>query len=446
MRVLVVDDERYVATGIMRFLEAEGMESVWASNGEDALRQLEARPFDGIVSDLRMPGMGGIGLLDAARERGLRVPFILVSGYGEVEDAVDAMKRGASDFLRKPFNPEELLLRLRRAAEDRGLREAADFGRAAAGGATLIGESRATRAVRDIVARVGPTQATVLITGESGTGKEVVARSIHALSSAPESPFVAVNLGGLPEQLAESELFGYEKGAFTGAFSRKIGFLEAAGEGTIFLDEIGEMGAPLQVKLLRVLQERRVTRLGATGSVPLRARVLAATNRDLEREVREGAFREDLFYRVNVVRIALLPLRERKEDIPELAGAALARISARMGRVPPALAPDALRKLVAHDYPGNVRELENILERALIFAKGPGIGPEDLDIPSGSGGRAREMPPPRTLRAMEAAAVETALLRWNGNRAKAAEELGIGRRTIFDLIDRYGIDVPAQGQ
>jgi two-component system response regulator AtoC len=440
MKILVVDDQRSVATGIMRFFELEGWKSAWAANGEDALRALEAEAFDAVVSDLRMPVMGGMQLFESTRDQGLRVPFIFISGYGEIEDAVEAMKKGAADFLRKPFDPDELILRLRRAAEDRALREAVEFGRSAAGGAVIIGESKAMRGIRDTVAAVGPASATVLITGESGTGKEVVARALHASSAAPEAPFVAVNLGGVPEQLAESELFGYERGAFTGAGARKIGFLESAGEGTIFLDEIGEMGAPLQVKMLRVLQERRITRLGAVSPVPLRARIVAATNRDIEREVREGRFREDLYYRINVVRMSLPPLRERKEDIPILAGAAMARIATRMGRSTPSLAPDALRKLAAHGYPGNVRELENILERALIFSRDMVLGAGDLDIPDRTGEPVRELPAPRTLRDMEIAAVETALRRWNGNRVKAAEELGIGRRTIFDLIERYGID------
>lgn len=443
MKVLVVDDDPGVARGISRFLELEGHQIQIATGGLEALRILESESIDAVVSDLRMPDLDGLALIEQIRDRGEKVPIILISGVGEVEDAVQAIKRGAADFLRKPFEPAELSMRLGKAVEDRTLREAAEYGRTLARTSFFAGESRAVREIRSIIAKVGSTRSTVLLTGESGTGKEVVAKAIHAASEKPEAPFVPVNLGGVPDQLAESELFGYERGAFTGADGRKIGYFEAAGEGTLFLDEIGEIGQSIQVKLLRALQERRLSRLGSTASISWRARLIAASNRDLDREVREGRFREDLFYRLDVVRIHLPPLRDRMEDLPILSGNLVAKISERMGRSAPALSSAALRKLGTHSFPGNVRELENILERSLIFSKSNEIEAEDIELPRRveKPDKRYDLATGRTLKEIEAEAIRRCLLRWGGNRVKAAEELGIGRRTIFELIDRYGIRV-----
>jgi two-component system response regulator AtoC len=279
----------------------------------------------------------------------------------------------------------------------------------------------------------------VLITGESGTGKEVIARRIHALSSRAEAPFVAINSGGMPETLLESELFGYERGAFTGAERRKIGMFELASSGTLFLDEIGDMPLHLQVKLLRVLQERRIQRLGSTQPVPVDARFIAATHQDLSAKVREGHFREDLFYRLNVIRLEVPPLRERLDDLPLLTGQILVRLNARLGKAVRAIAPEALEALRFYPFPGNVRELENLLERAMIFAESDTLGLSDLALPRAA--RPLPSPAPATLDGLERQAIIAALQRWEGHRTRAAGELGISRRTLLNKIKQYGIEL-----
>ncbi|HTZ51328.1 MAG TPA: sigma-54 dependent transcriptional regulator, partial [Spirochaetia bacterium] len=322
--------------------------------------------------------------------------------------------------------------------------------RTAAGGTRLVGESAAMRSLRAMIEKVAAGDTTVLLTGESGTGKEVAAREIHARSRKAGDPFVAVNIGGIHENLVESELFGHEKGAFTGAEARTTGLFELAGSGTIFLDEIGEMPLPLQVKLLRVLQERKTRRLGGTRDIPIQARIISATNRNIEDLVRAGRFREDLYYRLNVVRIAVPPLRERREDIPLLAGHLLEKLRLRLGRPARALTPQALDALVAYPFPGNIRELENILERAMIAGEAPTIIPADLDLgrscpirAEGKGGTTAEAPDPAgpvSMDEVEREAIVRALAKWEGNRTRAAEELGISRRTIFYKIKRYGLE------
>ncbi len=435
----MVDDEKSIREAAVRYLALEGIETVTADNGLAAQRLLLEEVFAAAIVDVRMPGMGGLELLRWVREEGPRVPVIMISAFGEVRDAVEAMKLGAADYLVKPFDADEMVLRLKKVVEAQELRDRVV--QAQAGGAQeqdLAGSSPAMRRVREIASRVAPTPTTVLITGESGTGKEVVARLIHRLSPRADSPFVAVNIGGLPETLLESELFGFEKGAFTGADARKPGLLEMAGSGTLFLDEIGEMPPALQVKLLRVLQERRLTHLGGTRPIPIDARIVAATNRDLEARVRAGSFREDLFYRLNVVRIEVPPLRQRKEDIPEIAGVLLQRLARRLSRPAPTLGDSALERLLAHPFPGNIRELENLLERAMIFAEGAVLEGRDLDLPAAAAA-ARE-PQPETLASIERRAIAAALHRWQGNRTRAAQELGIGRRTLQNKIKEYGLE------
>jgi len=453
MRVLIVDDEENIRDSIQRLFELEGIEAATAADGVDAAAVLAEQAFDAVVLDLRMPGMDGQQLLERIRAEGLRTPVVMISALGEIADAVTALKAGADDYLLKPFDPTELILKVRAVAAARRREDLVEAGsRTAEGGSRLIGESPATRALRRSIAKVAAGNATVLITGDSGCGKEVVAREIHALSPAAQEPFVAINIGGIHEQLIESELFGHEKGAFTGAEARKPGLFELAGAGTIFLDEIGEMPLPLQVKLLRVIQERKSRRLGGTSDIPIAARILSATNRDIEARVKEGRFREDLYYRLNVLRIAVPPLRERLEDIPLLAGFLLERISGRMGRPRCRLSRDALDALSAYDYPGNVRELENILERALIYGEDDEIRAGDLSLggPAGAGpaglrragaaaGRA-PLKAAESLDDLERDAVLRALRKHDGNRTRAAEELGVSRRTILNKIKRYGIE------
>jgi two-component system, NtrC family, response regulator AtoC len=455
VNVLIVDDEKNIRESIGRLFSLEGIESAVAADGTEAATRLSEIAFDAVVLDLKMPGMDGQKLLEWIRSAGLRTPVIMISALGDINDAVKALKSGADDYLIKPFDPAELILRVRTLVAGKIRQDQLEAGsRTAEHGTQLVGESAAVRALRAMIEKVAAGATTVLITGESGTGKEVVAREIHALSPHAAEPFVAVNIGGIHENLVESELFGHEKGAFTGAEIRTTGLFELAGSGTVFLDEIGEMPLPLQVKLLRVLQERKTRRLGGTRDIPIQARIMSATNRDIEDHVRAGRFREDLYYRLNVVRISVPPLRERRDDIPLLAGHLLEKLRLRMGKPAKRLAPGALDALMAYLFPGNIRELENILERAMIACEDETIVAADLDL-----GRARprqeqekassRAAPPGTpsepshsssMGEIERQAITRALAKWNGNRTKAAQELGISRRTIINKIKRYGLE------
>ena len=371
--------------------------------------------------------------------RSAAIPVIMMSGYGRITDAVEAMKLGAQDYVVKPVNPEELIIRVKRLIDNQKLKEQVELGRRERFGEQIwIGDSPRMVEIKTLVEKVAPTPSTVLIMGESGTGKEVVARAIHQLSSRAEKPFIAVNLGGIPDTLLESELFGYERGAFTGAVSRKIGMFELASGGTLFLDEIGEMPLHLQVKLLRVLQERKIQRLGGIQSIPVDARILAATNRDLEQQVHSGAFREDLFYRLNVIQIKVPPLRERQEDIPKLVGYFLKKYIRIMGKSVRRIDPESLRVLQNYQFPGNVRELENMMERVVILADSEMIHLRDLDICPEP---ASEMTLKRgTLADMERQIILTTLRQWQGNRTHTAKELGITRRTLLNKIKGYGAE------
>lgn len=439
MRVLVVDDEPNIRASIERYLQLSGLEVVSAENGLSAQRLLREEVFAAGIIDLRMPGLDGLELLRWLREEGQRLPVIMISAYGEIRDAVEAMKLGAEDYVVKPFDPEELVVRLKHILANRRLAAEVELGsRAAPQGLPELGNTPRMRELAVMIEKVAGTSSTVLITGESGTGKEVVARRIHALSPRCEAPFVAVNIGGIPETLLESELFGYERGAFTGAERRKIGMFELASSGTLFLDEIADMPLHLQVKLLRVLQERRIQRLGATQPIPIDARFIAATHADLAVRVKEGRFREDLYYRLAVVRLEVPPLRERLDDLPLLAGQILARLNAKLGKSVRGIEPAALAALRAYSFPGNVRELENLLERAMIFAGSDTLGSADLALPRAAG--PHPPPPPASLDGLERRAIVEALQRWEGNRTRAAAELGISRRTLLNKIKEYGIE------
>jgi two-component system response regulator AtoC len=449
MRILVTDDEKNIRESIQRLLGLEGIDAETACDGRQAAALLAEQAFDAVVLDLKMPSMDGQQVLDWMRAEGIRTPVIMISALGEIADAVKALKSGAADYLVKPFDPAELLLRIRSVVADRQREDLIEAGaRTAAAGPRLVGDGQAVRGLRELIRKVAATRTTVLVTGESGTGKEVVAREIHACSPDAAEPFVAVNIGAVHEGLVESELFGHEKGAFTGADGRKPGLFELAGAGTLFLDEIGEMPLPLQVKLLRVIQERKARRLGGTRDIPIAARIISATNRNVEDLVRAGRFREDLYYRLNVVRVDVPPLRERREDLPALAGYLLERIRTRLARPPKPLAPDAMDALAAYPFPGNIRELENVLERALITSDGPAITAPDLGLgtpagkPAAPTGQPRPPSPSAPAAAAadaERAAIARALEKWQGNRTKAAEDLGISRRTILYKIKRYGL-------
>ena len=450
MRILIVDDEKQLALSLKDYFEPDGVEADIALDGTAGRQKLEENPYDVLVSDLRMPGLDGMQLLRWVKDEGPNIPVIVMSAHGEIRDAVEAMKIGAYDYLVKPFDPDELLIRIRKAVENHRLAlsfRAGVSGKKAAGG--MIGESPGIKEITRMLEKAAPSQATILLTGESGTGKEVAARMVHSLSKR-EGPFVPINMGAFPEHLLESELFGYEKGAFTGADLRKQGLVESAQGGTLFLDEIAELPLHLQVKLLRVLQERKVQRLGSLKGTPIDLRVVAATNRDLEEQLKLGKFREDLYYRINVIRVRLPPLRDRREDIPLLAGAFLAHFSSNMGRRIEGISQNALDLLLRHDFPGNVRELENAIERACILSDSEVLQPRDFDfiaagrLPGPRDGKVPEkdiaVDKVRTLEEMEKETITAALARNSFHREKTAAELGITRRTLLNKIKEYDLD------
>ncbi|MDR2110178.1 MAG: sigma-54 dependent transcriptional regulator [Spirochaetaceae bacterium] len=448
MRVLIVDDERNIRESLRKYLSLEGIDSKSAETGEAALDCLKTEAFDAVILDLRLPGKSGQEVLEWIGGQGIPSPVIMISAHGQITDAVDALKSGAKDYLVKPFDPAELIIKLRGLVENKRRENVIEAGkRTESRKNVLIGDTPAIRKILARIDRIAASDVTVLISGESGTGKEVAAREIHNRGAYAAEPFAAVNIGGIHEGLMESELFGHEKGAFTGAAARKPGLFELAGRGTIFLDEIGEMSLPLQVKLLRVIQERKIRRLGGLSDIPVSARIISATNRDPEAMVREGRFREDLYYRLNVFRITLPALRERREDIPLLAEYLLNKLAARMGRAPAVLTAPAMDRLWGYSFPGNIRELENILERALIYAEGSEIRLEDIDLHWTGDEEPRndeaESPtggvPRGSLEGIEKKAIREALARWGGNRTKAAEELGVSRKTILNKIKTYGL-------
>ena len=463
MRILIIDDEKNLRDSIAAYLESEGMEARTAASGEAGKALLETERFDAVVVDLRMPGMSGLDFLAWLKDGGPLVPAIMISAHGDIKDAVEAMKRGAADYLVKPFNPDELVVRLRMVIGNARLAASATAMQSVANtsvrlntpgiDAQWIGSSPAMKEVRTLVERVAPTDSTVLVTGESGTGKEVVARLIHRLSKRSSGPFIPINMGGIPENLIESELFGYEKGAFTGADSRKTGLCELANGGTLFLDEVGDMPLPLQVKLLRMLQEKKIMRLGGSRQIPIDVRIIAATNKDLEQAVKQGNFREDLFYRLAVIRLRLPPLRDRREDIPILAKLFVDRFTAEMGRPPLKLAEDALEVLNRYSFPGNVRELENAVERAVILSEGSELHGRDFSFAgsamdgqmkepefTGSASSASELAGDiKPLDMLEREAILRALAFYQGHREKTAQALGITRRTLLNKLKEYQI-------
>ncbi|MDR2246007.1 MAG: sigma-54 dependent transcriptional regulator [Treponema sp.] len=455
MRVLITDDERNIRESLKKYLGLEGIDSQCVETGEETLLLLERESFDAVILDLKLPGMSGQEVLAWMRDRGVSLPVVMISAHGQIPDAVEALKTGARDYLIKPFDPAELSIKLRQLVDDKRRENLLEAEKRIAGPGGLIGGTEAMRRISARIDRIAASDVTVLITGESGTGKEVAAREIHRRSPGASEPFVAVNIGGIHEGLMESELFGHERGAFTGASARKQGLFELAGRGVIFLDEIGEMPPPLQVKLLRVLQERKIRRLGGSAAIPVGARIVSATNRDLEALVKDGRFREDLYYRLNVFRLTLPPLRERREDIPLLTEHLLRKLSVRMSRPAPSLLPEALEKLRGYSFPGNIRELENILERALIYGGGKKIHPGDIDIRQDAGfsgavagngvsgnGVVSNVVSGNivSLEELEKQAVREALVRCKGNRTRAAEALGISRKTILNKIKIYGLE------
>ncbi|QCQ21100.1 sigma-54-dependent Fis family transcriptional regulator [Desulfoglaeba alkanexedens ALDC] len=448
-KVLFVEDDASLRLTQTLYLEQEGFTVTAASGRRGARKSLEQDSFDLVVTDLRLGEASGIDVLRDTRSLQPEAEIIVITGYGSVESAVEAMKEGAYDYLTKPVDPEQLVRVLRKALERRALRLQVDHLQVRcareAGLDGFVAVSPAMRLVLSAVDDVAATDATVLIEGESGTGKELIAKLIHQRSRRAMGPFLGINCGAMPENLLESELFGHVRGSFTGAHRDKKGLFEAAGGGTLFLDEIGELSPNFQVKLLRTLQEGTIRRVGDIRETFVDVRIIAASNRDLIGLVHEGAFRQDLYFRIKVVPIHLPPLRERREDILPLAEMFVRRLSDRMGRKPPELSPAAKEKLYGHCWPGNVRELENTLERALIFNRGDRLEADDFTLeacpphPSAGFGTAAEDARDWrvSLEEIERRHILDVLERCGGNRTKAARILGIGTNTLWRKIKRY---------
>ncbi len=436
-RILVADDEPGLREFVTDSLELDGHSVVAAKDGREASKLLDERGFDLVLTDLKMPFVDGMALLRKVRAEQPEVEVIMMTAHGSVADAVEAMKLGAFEYLQKPMSgPDELRLLASRALERRGLKDRVDGAErhVELAGPPLTYGDPAMKPVVDAIEKVARTPATVLLLGESGTGKEVAARAIHNQSPRATKPFMAINCAALSEQLLESELFGHEKGAFTGATERKRGRIELAEGGTFFLDEIGELRLDLQAKLLRVVQERRFERVGGTRTLEADVRWIAATNRDLKAMVADGRFRQDLYYRLAVFPIEIPPLRKRREDVVPLAASLLAAMAREMGRPALRLSDEAARRLETASLPGNVRELRNALERAAIMSDGAVIEPEHL--PSDLLDNAELAAGEGTLEEREMAIIRETLREVGGNRRKAAERLGIGLRTLYEKLKR----------
>jgi len=435
-RLLLVDDDHAFRVFTSALLRQDGYEVVVAGDGKEAVSALREQRFDLMLLDLRLPGTDGLRIVEALRLWGEGIPILMISGFGTVESAVEALHLGADDFLTKPVEPDVLSARVAELLERRA--HPAMAGPSFGG---MIGRSAGMREVFAAVQRVAPTEATVLVTGETGTGKELVARAVHALSARRQGPFLAINCAALAEGLLESELFGHVRGSFTGAVTDRPGLFEAAGGGTLFLDEIGDMSPGLQQRLLRVLQEREVRRVGAVSVQPVNVRIVAATRRDLRREVAAGNFREDLFYRLNVFSIAIPPLREHAADIPLLVQHALAPLRDRRPRL--TCSPLTMRTLRAYSWPGNVRELLAVLESAAIRADGERIEaqhlPEEVRAALERPATATERYRPAVAADDERAAILAALEQAGGSRARVAEMLGMGRTTLWRKMKQHGI-------
>ncbi|OIO02541.1 MAG: Fis family transcriptional regulator [Desulfovibrionaceae bacterium CG1_02_65_16] len=475
-QILIVDDDAQLRQSFGKILAGEGFEVRAANSGEAGVAAVKEAPPDLVIMDVRMPGITGIQAMQQMRAACPGLPVVIMTAYGGTETAIEATKLGAFDYILKPFDIPDILRLIAQALTAGRLNRARvaiapQEGPGDDEGDALVGQSRAMQEVFKAIGRVAPTDALVLIRGESGTGKELVARALWQHSARAEKPFVVINCVAIPETLLESELFGYEKGAFTGAGSRRVGKIEQAQHGTVFLDEIGDMPLSVQAKILRLLQERQIERLGGRDPIPVDVRILAATNRDMEAAVAEGRLREDLYYRLKVVTISLPPLREREGDVARLAAHFLARLAREMDMQNPGLTPEALDQLCAHPWAGNVRELSNVLKKALIFSRGCPIDAEEmrqaLGAGPGAGQRGHEPTQADTLRAfirralmdeagnaaydhvLDAVAKSTiaeALELTGGNRTRAAKLLGLSRPTLIAKIEKHGLKVTTQVQ
>lgn len=444
--ILVIDDEETMRDSCRQTLSRNGNEVKVAEDGLRGLAMLEKEYFDVVILDLKMPGLSGMEVLKKIKDSDPEVMVIVITGYATVESAVEAMKRGAYDFIPKPFTPDSLRAIVKRALDRRELALENVLLRgevkASFGPEVIIGQSKSMKKVEELVRKVGPTDTTVLICGESGTGKELIARAIHRHSSRKDKPFVAVDCGSLVENLFESELFGHVKGSFTGATATKYGRFELANGGTLFFDEIGNISINIQTKLLRVLQEREITKVGSSQVIKVDVRIVAATNKDLLKAIKAGTFRQDLFYRLSVVPITLPALRERRDDIPLLADYFLKKYNQKRKKNVKAISDRAMKALVEYDWPGNVRELENAIERAVVLTENDVVKPSDLlyygltvETPSRSNAGQTQR-----LIDIEKEHIAKTLKMFNGHRAKAAEALGIDRKTLSSKLKKYGIE------
>jgi DNA-binding NtrC family response regulator len=439
-RILVVDDEWAMQEALRDWLKEDGYEVGLASSGEEAMVQAKQKNWEVILLDLKMPGMDGLEALKRLKEVNPEAEILMMTAYATVDTAVQAMKEGAFDYLVKPFDPDEVEMQIKKIIQHKDLvlenlllrktlEEKFQYDE-------IIGKSDAMQEIFGMISRVAPTDSTVLITGESGTGKELIAQAIHANSQRSYMPFIAISCGALPDTLLESELFGYEKGAFTGATHAKRGRIEMADGGTLFLDEIGDISLKTQVGLLRVLEQKEISRLGSEQTTKVDVRILAATNRDLKQAIQEKRFREDLYYRLNVISIHIPPLIERTEDIPLLVETFIRKCCAEMNKEEKKVAPSALKLLMEYDWPGNVRELENVIERALVIGQAREILPDDLPF---SRRLLRPTELPKSLKLMEKIHIERILKENDWNISKAARELEIDRQTLYNKMQKYEI-------
>ena len=443
-RLLVVDDEEIVRESLSSWLREDGYRVDVASDGPSAIDKVKTDHWSILLVDLKMPGMDGLQVLEQVRRLQPDAAVVIMTAYATVNTAVTAIKLGAADYLVKPFDPEEMSLMIQKIVAQQALIRETTLLRKVIKREfrfrDLVSKSPAMQAVFKLARAASHSQSTVLVLGDSGTGKEVLARAIHGDSGRGDRPFVAVSCAALPDSLLESELFGHEKGAFTGAVSRRKGTFEAADGGTLFLDEIGDISPKLQLDLLRVLEDRRFARVGGTEVVTVDVRIIAATNRDLEKEVREGRFREDLYYRLNVIPIRLVPLRDRREDIPLLVETLLERLNAEQGRKIDGVSVEAMAELVNHDWPGNIRELRNVLERAMVVATGTVLQAGDLGL--ARPGVELDKVGPLSLEEVERRHIANVLKHTDGNVSQTARLLGIDRVTLYNKIRKYDIKRP----
>jgi DNA-binding NtrC family response regulator len=450
--ILIVEDEAKMRRLLELNLGDDGFTTFSAGDAETGLKLLRENSIDLILTDLKLPGMNGLEFLQAVKRQNAALPVVVMTAFGSVETAVDAMKAGASDYVLKPFSLTEMRMVIHKELDVRNLREENRSLREALGKRyshpNIVARSPKMQEVLATVERVAPTNSTVLLGGESGVGKDLIARAIHEKSRRASGPFLKINSTAIPENLLESELFGFEKGAFTGAVASKPGKFELADKGTLFLDEIGDVPPVTQVKLLRVLQEREFERLGGTRTVKVDVRLIAATNKDLRQALEQGTFREDLYYRLNVVPIDIAPLRERREDIPDLVNLFISRFTGESGKPVEGITPEAMQILVNYHWPGNVRELQNIVERACALAKGSVLGPADIHLDvrpaKSANGPGGFLPDGMTLEQWEDEMVQEALRRASGNKSQAARLLGLSRNALRYRLSKIGISDEAE--